>query len=153
IVSGYQVLNNSVNGKPYDNCNSEVLNVLTANGDPTPIAACNPQNINNQQNPRKNKFFTAQVANNTNLVSDVGGLDYNGIFRDPFGNPYIITLDINYDGSCSDSWYSALYQKFNVAQTNVPAEVMIWSAGPDKLIDKNVAPGTGVNKDNILSWQ
>lgn len=151
IVTGYQVLNNAPS-KPYDNCNAEVINVLTANGTVTPIGACNPQNVNNQQNPQNHKYFSGHVANNTNLISDVSGLDYNGILRDPFGNPYIITLDINYDNNCSDSFYSPLYQKFNVAQTNVPGEVMIWSAGPDKTIDPNVAPDAGVNKDNIVSW-
>ena len=36
---------------------------------------------------------------------------------------------------------------------------MVWSAGPDKMIDPTVLPSgqgsanSGVNKDNILSWQ
>ena len=44
IVTGYSVVNNSVNGKPYDNCNAEVLNILTANGAATPTPECNPTN-------------------------------------------------------------------------------------------------------------
>jgi hypothetical protein len=31
-------------------------------------------------------------------------------------------------------------------------KVMVWSAGPDRKYDLNPAK-TGVNKDNILSWQ
>ena len=30
---------------------------------------------------------------------------------------------------------------------------MIWSAGPDKMIDPNSKANLGANKDNILSWK
>ena len=29
---------------------------------------------------------------------------------------------------------------------------MVWSAGPDKMIDPGAPADKGVNKDNILSW-
>jgi len=156
VATGYQVLNNTVNGKPYDNCNAEVMNILTANGQKIqpPNSDFNPGNVNNALNPQKQQFFSAKVANNSNYVSDVQGLDYNGVLRDLFGNPYIITLDINYDNYCSDSFYAPLYQTFGVAQTNVPAEVMVWTAGPDRNIDKNADPNAkgNPNTDNIRSW-
>jgi prepilin-type N-terminal cleavage/methylation domain-containing protein len=151
ISSTYKVINNP--SGQYENCNAEVLNIITAN--PTPNTNFPGMNFNqqNQYNPRNNKFFTARVANNVNAVDDTPGLDYNGVLRDAFGNPYIITIDMNYDNNCSDSFYAPLYQKFSVPQTNVAAEVMIWTAGFDKSIDANVDPGQGVNKDNILSWK
>lgn len=149
IVNGaYTVMNNS----RYENCNAEIMNILIANGLKTPVPECNPANVNNAMNPRKDAFFNAKVVNNTALYADVQGLDANGILRDPFGNPYMITMDMNYDNYCSDAFYAPLYQKVNQPQTNQPVEVMIWTAGPDKAIDKNVDPGTGVNKDNITSW-
>src|SRR5262249_35222948 len=71
IVTGYQVLNQPTGGgKAYENCNSEVLNIITANGNKTPIPDCNPDNLNNKLNPRNLKLFSAKVANNSNLVSD-----------------------------------------------------------------------------------
>ena len=149
VNNAYSVMNNN----RYENCNAEILNILTANGTATPIPECNPANIGNAMNPRKNAFFNAKVANNTALFSDAPGLDYNGILRDPFGNPYMITVDLNYDNYCSDAFYAPLYQKANLIQTNVPIEVMIWTAGPDKSADINGTPTGGVNKDNILSWQ
>jgi prepilin-type N-terminal cleavage/methylation domain-containing protein len=154
VNNAYSVMNNN----RYENCNAEILNILTANGVTTPIPECNPANAAplstaNAMNPRKNAFFNAKVANNTALFSDLPGLDYNGILRDPFGNPYMITLDMNYDNYCSDAFYAPLYQKANQVQTNVPVEVMIWTAGPDKTIDPNATPTGGANKDNILSWQ
>ena len=30
---------------------------------------------------------------------------------------------------------------------------MVWSAGPDGKIDPTAPANSGVNKDNILSWQ
>jgi hypothetical protein len=30
---------------------------------------------------------------------------------------------------------------------------MVWSAGPDRLIDPTMPANQGYNKDNILSWQ
>ncbi len=30
---------------------------------------------------------------------------------------------------------------------------MIWSAGPDKMVDPDAAADSGANKDNILSWR
>jgi hypothetical protein len=33
------------------------------------------------------------------------------------------------------------------------SSVMVWSAGPDGMIDPNAKAGQGANKDNILSWK
>jgi hypothetical protein len=30
---------------------------------------------------------------------------------------------------------------------------MVWSAGPDKLIDPGAQATLGANKDNVLSWK
>jgi hypothetical protein len=32
-------------------------------------------------------------------------------------------------------------------------KVMVWSAGPDGQIDPTINANTGVNKDNVVSWQ
>ena len=102
------------------------------------------------------------------------------VYCDPWGNPYVITMDLSYDEQCNDAFYS---QK-NVSQIpNIPpgtnpthqlgynglvnpnsanpdtdnflyhGKVMVWSAGPDKMIDSNAKANAGVNKDNVLSWQ
>ena len=91
--------------------------------------------------------------------------------EDPWGNPYIITFDINYDEKTRDSFYrlarisqSAGAAGLNGLANSTPAnpngdffdcgnKVMVWSAGPDKLIDPNGKANVGVNKDNVLSWK
>jgi hypothetical protein len=56
----------------------------------------------------------------------------------PNSNPGINGL-VNPDGSADNYQYQG--------------KVMVWSAGPDKMIDTGSPADKGVNKDNILSWQ
>jgi hypothetical protein len=109
-----------------------------------------------------------------------GGVDNAGIYRDPWGNPYIITMDTSYDDQCKDYVYSVDTVSQNPPGSGAYAhtgfngltdpdastsdnflfhgKVMVWSAGPDKQMDPvsaaNFTPANaGYNKDNILSWQ
>jgi prepilin-type N-terminal cleavage/methylation domain-containing protein len=158
LVNGTYVVrnDNTVPNPPWDNCNSEVLNIVTANNfTNSPPMADTKMNMNvyDAYNPRKEAFFHAKPVNNYLLFTTSPGLDGNGVLRDPFGNPYIITLDLNYDNKCYDTFYTPIYATSGNAQTNIPGEVIIWTAGPDKMIDPNSGPKIGVNQDNILSWE
>jgi prepilin-type N-terminal cleavage/methylation domain-containing protein len=111
---------------------------------------------NHVKNPKKYRYL------NANLVGDVTlpGVGPDLIYRDPWGNPYIVTLDLNYDGNARD----ALYRLDNVSkgglnglvQNGVNWElrspVMVWSAGPDGQFSDSELANKGVNKDNVLSW-
>ncbi|HCB98994.1 MAG TPA: hypothetical protein DEP78_12070, partial [Verrucomicrobiales bacterium] len=87
-----------------------------------------------------------------------------------WGTPYIITLDLNYDGKCRDGFYSnpAVSGKPDSlagfgglvpvgGQPGNPLEyngdVMIWSAGPDMQVNSAESATVGFNKDNVLSWE
>jgi hypothetical protein len=104
----------------------------------------------------------------------------DGVYRDPWGNPYIITLDLNYDNKCRDALYRwdatssrkprdgdpvgvlGLYQNAGKNTFEAPDSVMVWSMGPDGkavAVDSNfplplvpLAPEPP-DKDNILSWK
>jgi hypothetical protein len=89
-------------------------------------------------------------------------VDQNGVYRDPWGNPYIITLDLNYDEQAKDVLYSqttvssgganGLANPSGAADNFLyHGKVMVWSAGPDGKAAVTGA-GAGLNKDNILSW-
>ena len=99
-----------------------------------------------------------------------GGIDQDGTFRDPWGSPYIISLDLNYDNKCRDGFYSlpavsgkagslaghnGLYPvNNNVANPyELSGSMMIWSVGPDLRANSNEPAIVGFNKDNILSWE
>jgi len=149
--------------------NAEVIAILMdatnyPGGGPTP-------NMNYVKNPQRTIFLNAKIVADTNSP----GVGPDGVYRDPWGNPYIITMDLNYDEQCRDSNYcqQAVSQNppastsqagynglFNPDANGATAnflyhgKVMVWSAGPDRKIDKPSAPADqGFNKDNVLSWQ
>src|SRR6266702_5114406 len=58
-------------------------------------------NANHALNPNKIGYLTAKEVSDSKLP----GVDPNGIYRDPWSNPYIITVDLNGDGKCWDAFY------------------------------------------------
>jgi prepilin-type N-terminal cleavage/methylation domain-containing protein len=153
--------------------NNEVIAILM---DVTnyPDGAGVTANVGHVKNPQQTKFLTAKFSGydpgSTDLPS--GGVDITGVYRDPWGNPYVITMDLNYDEQCMDAFY-CLNKVSGANQTSsnpglngltnpdtsktdnfrYNGKVMVWSAGPDGKIDLNSAASTGVNKDNVVSWQ
>jgi prepilin-type N-terminal cleavage/methylation domain-containing protein len=120
-------------------------------------------NAGHVRNPRKHSFFTAK------MVSGGAGLStVDDTLRDPFGNEYIITMDMNGDEQCADAFYSKLpnndqNRKDQIARIGLTTDVnganllrgnvMIWSAGPDREANALIGAKEGVNSDNILGWQ
>jgi prepilin-type N-terminal cleavage/methylation domain-containing protein len=98
-------------------------------------------NAGHSRNPRKHVFYTAKDAGTVNGP----GLGADGVFRDPWGNPYIITVDMNDDNVCKDYYYGNL----PAPRTEIPkVDVMVWSLGPDGQYGD-----AGKDKDNIRSWK
>jgi hypothetical protein len=125
----------------YQNCNSEVMAILT-DLDAYP-------NGRHSRNPRRLSFFNAKAA----TTADGPGLGPDAVLRDPWGSPYIITLDLNDDNKCQDGFYYLLTKGDN---SLLPiGSVVVWSFGPDRAadLDYDVGPKGGHNKDNILSWE
>jgi len=117
-------------------------------------------NTNYQKNPQQTIFLNAKMSGDTSSP----GVGTDLIYRDPWGNPYVITMDLNYDEMCKDVFYelsavstgglNGLINPDNSADNfQYRGKVMVWSAGPDGKIDPTVSAITGFNKDNILSWK
>ena len=120
---------------PYQNVNSEVIAILTD-------AAYYPE-TGHAYNPQKTPFYNGRPAPDTNSP----GIDANNILRDPWGLPYMITLDLNYDGKCIDPiWFGT----FNVT---VPGSSMIWSFGQLRTIALNQPANGPINKHLLTSWK
>jgi hypothetical protein len=136
--------------------NAEVIVILQD------IARTGDVNESHRRNPRQIRMLDAKVALDNR--SQGVGPDYE--YRDPWGNPYVITLDLNDDGKCQD----LMYGEQTVAQGaggvglfgltkgangrwELNNSVMIWSCGPDRARDPLGPANAGKNKDNILSWQ
>jgi prepilin-type N-terminal cleavage/methylation domain-containing protein len=92
--------------------------------------------------------------------SSSGGMGPDNVYRDPWGHPYVISIDTNYDDKCRDTFYSmrndggtvGLVDLLNGQRYQLNGTIMVWSAGPDGKIDPAAGAKVGVNKDNILSW-
>ena len=95
-------------------------------------------NLGHARNPQKHAY--AAAAKQAQGTSSQGvGLDGN--FRDPWGQQYVITFDLNYDGKVFDP---DVANGFPNTYKDIPGSVTIWSLGPDG------APGT---KDDVLHWK
>ena len=149
----------------YQNSNAEVIGILLdlikfGNGNPT-------ANVNHTRNAEHIVFLEAKQVNDR--VSP--GIGSDGVYRDPWGNPYIITLDLNGDGRCRDALYriqivsspkgvgTGLHKLRNyhdptgfTSDFEAAAPIMVWSFGPDGKADQNPADRSP-NRDNILSWE
>jgi len=161
----------------YETNNSYVMSILLdlQTFPNVPGIGANIQTVNkdHQKNPQKVHYLSANQVSDTNSP----GVGPDGVYRDPWGDPYIITIDLNNDEKARD----AFYRDPNVSGDNstpprginglipvtlasgvayeVNAPVMVWSAGPDKMVDVN-KPGSpngkadkGLNKDNVVSWK
>lgn len=172
-LSGGGILTNSdVVAILMDLTNSPVVPSEPGSGGPT-------VNMNHVKNPQQTKFLNAHMSgwDPSQPGTPLAGVDNNLVYRDPWGNPYIITMDLNYDDQCMDDVYrmrgvslnppggtgTAGYNGLsslgitggNNDNFQFHGKVMVWSVGPDGKVDKtgSVTAIQGVNKDNILSWQ
>jgi prepilin-type N-terminal cleavage/methylation domain-containing protein len=162
--------------RSYDNNNTviAILMDVTAYANGTLTA-----NTNNVKNPKQVKYLNAKMSNyDPTQPNPSGGVDRTGVYRDPWGNPYIITMNTSYsmDAASGNQGTSDLfYSQHLVSQSSGQAgynglsnpnsanpgtdnflfhgKVMVWSAGPDGTMNSQISANQGVNKDNVLSWQ
>ena len=161
------------------NANAEVIAILMdkeyyPDGSPT-------INKGHVKNPQQIKFLNAKLSGAAAPGgNDQGlpGVDNVGTYRDQWGYPYIISMDLNYDEVCWDTFY----RRRSVSQDGTSGPkgieglhnatdkdgagnltgagnqfqfnggVMVWSAGPDRRIDFTVPANATLNKDNVISW-
>jgi prepilin-type N-terminal cleavage/methylation domain-containing protein len=164
---GYQAITSIGN---YNTNNSEVMAALL-DVEAWPNAPGTPTiNKDHVKNPQKTTYLRANMAGDNKSP----GVGQDGVYRDPWGNPYIITVDLNYDDKARDAFYRILKVSGDPTDGNTPKRglnglipkmigttpvyelngpVMVWSAGPDKLIDPNSPSNIGANKDNVVSWK
>jgi len=145
--------------------NSEVVTILNdierlADGTST-------VNAGHALNPQQHKFLDGVKATDSIRKPGIGP---DGVIRDPWSNPYIITLDLNYDNKTRDAFYSRgsvsatgkgdlgfnglrRAEAANGNSFEAAATVMVWSLGPDGKANAGAQANQGVNKDNVLSWK
>jgi len=102
--------------------NAEIMNILRA--------VDGPGNEQHAANDQQIVFIEAEA-----FRPGWSGLDPEGAFRDPWGTPYQMVFDSNYDQSCEieNSVYGRL----------IGQELALWSCGQDRMSD---------TPDDLLSW-
>ena len=115
-------------------------------------------------NPQHNTFITIKTAKGygANGVSE-----NDGVYRDPWGRPYIVTVDLDYDNRVLDPFPKTindapLHPKATDLDhvRTINAGVIAWSLGPDGRANLDLPPeykGTSaadnMNADNVYSWR
>jgi prepilin-type N-terminal cleavage/methylation domain-containing protein len=113
-------------------------------------------NSGHRRNPEKHALLNAPLKGST-TAQGVSTIDYN--FRDPWGNPYIIAFDLNYDNAVeildNPSGQNTVFEPYPYGR--IARGVLIWSKGPDGEAENGIlGPNRGrepKNKDNIKNWE
>lgn len=101
-------------------------------------------NTNYQKNPMRTVFLNGSFSADTR--SPGIGIDLN--YRDPWGNPYIISMDLNDDNKCEDPFYAPVWMSSSTGLAGgsgvdglsyqsydnyyiFHGNVMVWSMGPN----------------------
>jgi len=125
----------------------------------------NTVNAGHSRNAKKFNYLQAKMADSV----EKKGMGPDGVYRDPFGNPYVVTVDKNGDDKCYDFFYGTeevsgmggeighnglMKEKLSNGTIGyvLAGKAMVWSSGPDR----SLSPGTGAKKDanydNIIGW-
>ena len=137
----------------------DIENLRDATSSPTP-------NKGHVLNPQRHPFLNAKPVSDKTSP----GVGTDGEYRDVWGNPYIISLDLSFNERCRDVFYSRrLVSQGSSGQAGINGlfnpispgsddyehngPIMVWSFGPDKKANNGTKANLGVNKDNVLSWQ
>jgi prepilin-type N-terminal cleavage/methylation domain-containing protein len=162
---GGSVLSTVLGAGPWISDNKEVIGILMdLEKYPDGTATINQGHV---KNPNREPLLGARIVNDLAAA----GVGPDGVYRDPWGTPYIISFDLNHDDKCRDAFYRLEKVSKSNNQTGFnglfnavdalgagnnfehPGSILIWSAGPDRTIDPLRKANEGVNKDNVLGWK
>jgi len=109
-------------------------------------------NMNSAINTRQIVFISPpDVKNPANPRSGIGTTTGAGQYYDPWGTPYLVEIDGNYDNQIANP-----YTANAGATPNLQIGVIAWSLGKDKAGATAAASGdkkTGTYNDDVISWQ
>ncbi len=107
--------------------NSEVMGILmNLTNFPNGLVT---ENTNYQKNPQQTIFLGAKMSGYDPMNPEPqppGGVDVTGVYRDPWGNPYVISMDLNYDEQCRDALYCSNVVSSRRQTIQIPVG-MAWS--------------------------
>jgi prepilin-type N-terminal cleavage/methylation domain-containing protein len=143
--------------KTYQNNNSEVISILRDDIF-FPEYSTNGGRVQGHiYNPQQTQFYQGKAAAGTNgLGAWAGnpGIGSDDILRDPWGLPYIITLNLSGNNrGVFDPYLNEMYQlQYPGSTLLTPGQAVVWSFGPSKQISVNLATKNAANKYMVTSY-
>jgi prepilin-type N-terminal cleavage/methylation domain-containing protein len=151
------------------NVSNKIVVAILMDKDKYPIDNTDTANIAHTKNPQRIQFLNAATARDANSP----GIGPDLVYRDPWGNPYVISLDLSYDEVVEDGLYGLIAVSQEPSNPNLGlygltrktdaspsrtyfvgnSQIMVWSAGPDGRAEPGRKANDGLNRDNILSWK
>ncbi len=115
-----------------------------------------PINFNNALNQKGNTFLNVKVAKG---VSPNGAGELDRVLRDPWGRPYLVWVDTDYDNRIVNPFPESAGQSVRPATDPaarfISQPVLVMSLGPDGQADFSLPADakSTVNADNLYSWR
>ena len=111
------------------------------------VVFMSPPDVKNPTSPRSG----VATQNATVTVNGASLAIPAGTLLDPWGSPYVVKLDGNYDNQLTNPY------NLNAGATTLYLGVIAWSFGSDNSSDSVPGPAsdrnTGTNSDDVISWQ
>ena len=110
-------------------------------------------NLNNAANPRIIVFISPPYVKNDTAGNRRSGVsNTDGSYYDPWGTPYDVKIDGNYDNSMTNPYGN----NQGAGPSPLTIGVIAWSLGSDQALG-STPPSTGngiyTNSDDVISWQ
>ena len=114
-----------------------------------------PINFNNNLNQKRTVFINAKTAKG---FSPNGVSELDKVLRDPWGHPYIVWVDLDYDNRVLNPFPDAegglVLDATQPKAKFISQPVLVMSLGPDGKVDFTKPPNArGDNQDNIYTWR
>ena len=141
----------------YQNNNSELIAILRDDVYFPEYATNNGHVQGHIYNPQMNQFYQGKAGFGT-IAPGTGpgtpGIGSDEILRDPWGMPYIVTLDLSGDNRVFDPSLSQMYQaQFpKSGPLLTPGHAVVWSFGPSKQINLTAGSQNSANKYIVTSY-
>jgi prepilin-type N-terminal cleavage/methylation domain-containing protein len=138
----------------YQNNNSEVIAILRDDAYYPEFSAATAQG--HIYNPQQTAFYQGRAATGpTTLGAGPGapGIGTDDILRDPWGLPYIVTVDLSGDNRVFDPYLNQMYQNQYPGSTLLtPGQSVVWSFGPSGQINPTLGSQNKANKYIVTSY-
>jgi prepilin-type N-terminal cleavage/methylation domain-containing protein len=134
----------------YQNNNSEVIAILRDDAFYPEYATNGSQHLGHIYNPQQTSLYTGHTAQGTSSP----GIGTDEVLRDPWGLPYIVSVDLSGDGRVLDEYLNAMNQKQfpGSAPLYIPGEAVVWSLGPTMKINFGLPMNNVFNKYMVTSY-